>query len=59
MSTQMIADELNSNHTKLQVITSNRERIVSKKLMLIETLEKFNNLGKLFNKLNLFYKTII
>lgn len=44
---QLINDEINSNQTKLQVITSNRERIAVKKQMLIENLEKYNAFGKL------------
>ncbi len=46
ISNNLLNEEINSNQTKLEVITSNRERIIAKKQMLLETLEKFNSLGK-------------
>ena len=51
-STNLINEEINSQQTKLQIITSNRERIIAKKQMLLETLEKFSKIGILnLNKL--------
>ena len=43
---EKINEDLISNQTKLTVITSNRERIIVKKQMLVETLEKYNSIGK-------------
>lgn len=45
-SMQLLNDELNSNQTKLQVLVGNRERIFAKKQMLLDTVQKFNTLGK-------------
>ena len=41
----LLSEEISSNQTKLQVITTNRERILAKKQMLLETVEKFTVLG--------------
>ena len=42
---EKINEDLKSNQTKLTVIESNRERIIAKKQMLVETLEKYNSIG--------------
>jgi hypothetical protein len=42
---QAISDEINSNQTKLQVITSNRERVMAKKQMLMETQDKYKSIS--------------
>ena len=43
---EKVNDDLKSIQTKLTVVTGNRERIVAKKQMLIETLEIYNKIGK-------------
>jgi hypothetical protein len=59
ISTNLINEEINSHQTKLQVITSNRERIIAKKQMLLETLEKFSTIGILNLKILCFCILVI
>ena len=55
---ERINQELNLNQSKLTFIETDRERILAKKKMLVETLEKYNKIGKRniinnkYNKIN-------
>ncbi len=55
---ERINQELNLNQSKLTFIETDRERILAKKKMLVETFEKYNKIGKRniinnkYNKIN-------
>ena len=51
LNIEKINEDLSSNQSKLTVIETNKGIIIAKKQMLVETLEKYNKLGKYFKNI--------